>query len=544
MATTLKNLPVTRWTVTGISRPQPLAGTADRAREAYEAMCAAKWVRSDDAADLPAHDFVAVSPVAGDAYRQTWGYDAAARTQRSATGAVCYSVKIPSDALTGEVCSVVSVAAALTGDRWLDGGAIVSAILSATATPPAFSDFLATSATTEAMLVPTPTVKPEGAPANWRNLRADASGTLALDVDAASDAWLHICLRVADYLYVYGAWHDGGAMLDPSTIAVTFSRDVAADVSTEGGYPLYWHKPYLPFRMSWDCSAVFAIEVPNPMWSTFWPATTTWSASAQQLRELLSGIRMPGAISVKDVGNNSLFFGHMVIAYGEEASAIGSRPPASGVEGTIWAGYKLHSFTFPSSQNNGATLKLPVQHVASAIYPVTGVFPQRFHALRAPAATVNSHISIRLLAYRVASRPPLSKKAGYFGAEVSTMSQMFRPYPIPDFLDCEHLLAGQGESMAFLASYGSSGDIAPYYPSGDPPTPLPYYPIPISLLGAWTITDNIAAGTQFRLTTPLEVDGYAGLMLLAVPCDYSRGGAPASTDNVYCDWPLSGWSLE
>lgn len=199
-------------------------------------MCAAEWRRSADAADIPAHDYVAASPVAGDAYRQTWGYDAAARTERSATGAVCYSVRIPSDALTGEACSVVSVAAALVGDRWLDGGAIVSAILSSTETPPPFLDFLAASATTEAMLVPTPAEKPDGAPANWRNLRADATGTLALDVGAASDAWLHICLRVADYLFVYGSWHDGGAMLDPSTIAVTFSRDVAADAPS--GTPL------------------------------------------------------------------------------------------------------------------------------------------------------------------------------------------------------------------------------------------------------------------------------------------------------------------
>lgn len=229
MATTLTNLPVKRWTVTGISRPQPLAGTVDRAREAYEAMRAADWAETDGGPAIPAHDYDADAPAPGDAYRQTWGYDAAARTERSATGAVCYSVKVPSDALTGEACSVVSVAAALVGDRWLDGGAIVSAIVSASAAPPPFSDFLAAPATTEAMLAPTPADKPEGAPANWRNLRADATGTLALDVDAASDAWLHICLRVADYLFVYGSWHDGGVMLNPESISVSFSRDVAAD---------------------------------------------------------------------------------------------------------------------------------------------------------------------------------------------------------------------------------------------------------------------------------------------------------------------------
>lgn len=539
MATTLKNLPVKRWTVTGISRAQPLAGTADRAREAYEAMCAAEWQRSDDAADIPAHDYVATSPVAGDAYRQTWGYDAAARTQRSATGAVCYSVKIPSDALTGEACSVVSVAAALTGDRWLDGGAIVSAILSASATPPAFSDFLAASATTEAMLAPSPADKPDGAPANWRNLRADATGALSLDVDAASDAWLHICLRVADYLYVYGAWHDGGAMLDPSTIAVTFSRDVAVDVSSAGGYPLYWLEPDFNGLATWsyDASAVFAIEVPDPLW-TRW-RTLTWAASAQQLRELLSGVRMPGAMNTQEITSSAsaeVGFGHMVLPYG--CDGWGHAAPST-VTGTIWAGYKLRTRT-----DDNVTGRLPVQRVAAAIYPVTGVMPQTFNTLRAPAVTIDSHLTLRLIAYRVASRPPYHTATGVYGVDVTRVVDLCKPYPIPDFLNCERLLAGQGESLAFRPPVGNNNEPSPVYQTSIPSETSPYTQVPISLLGAWTITDDIAAGTQFRFTTPLEVDGYAGLLLLAVPCDYSRGGAPASTDNVYCDWPLSGWSLE
>lgn len=236
MATTLTNLPVTRWTISGFSGPQPLAGTEDRAREAYAAMCAAEWVRSIEGASIPAHHYDFASPQGGDAYRQTWGYDAVTRTERSACGAVCYSVKIPADALTGDSCSVASVAASIFGDRWLDGGAIVSAILSADATPPAFSDFLSASATTTAMLAPTPATKPAGADAKWRNARADGTATLALTVGSPATAWLHVCLRVANYLFVYGAWHDGGAMLNPDTLSVTFSRDVTPDASA--GTPL------------------------------------------------------------------------------------------------------------------------------------------------------------------------------------------------------------------------------------------------------------------------------------------------------------------
>lgn len=497
-------------------------------------MCAAEWRRSADAADLPAHDYVAVSPVAGDAYRQTWGYDAAARTERSATGAVCYSVQIPADALTGDACSVVSVAAALAGDRWLDGGAIVSAILSSDEAPPPFSAFLAASATTEAMLVPTPADKPAGAPANWRNLRADATGTLALDVDAAAAAWLHICLRVADYLFVYGAWHDGGAMLDPSTIAVTFSRDVAEDASASG-YPLYWQEPDFNAFQAWsrDASAVFAIEVPNPQWISW--RTLTWAASSQQIRELLSGVLLPGAINPQDAAGAELGFGQIVLPYG--CDGWGHAAPST-VDGTIWAGYKLRSYT-----SGGVTGRLPVQRVAAAIYPVTGVMPLSFGALRAPAVALGDRLSVRLLAYRVAARPPFTTRAGYYGVDVVYMPNMVKPYPVPDLLDCGNLLAGRGESLAFRPAAGAYDQPEPVFATGTEAETKPYTSVPISLLGAWTITDNVAAGTELRFSAPLEADGYAGLMLLAVPCDYSRGGAPAAADNVYCDWPLSGWSL-
>ena len=540
MATTLTNLETVRRVLRGVSGPQPLAGTAQRAADAYAAMMAAEWTESGDVPSVPPHHFDNASPMPGDAYRQTWGYDKSTRTERSACGAACYSVRIPADALSGEACGVASVSAKAFGDRYLECGAILTAFLSEDAVPPAWDAILADGVSTSAILVPAATdAHGDTIPPNKR---ADTSATATLPVGEPAAAWLHIVIRVADYLAVRDAWHEGGAMLDPSTVAVTFSRDVAEDIPSKGGYPLFWQAPTIEGLSIWsyDASAVFAIEVPNPEWATFAPASTTWTASAQQLRELMFGIRMPGAIYPQDTGGRELFYGHMVLPYGCNGW---DHPAPSTVDGTIWTGYKLRTFTYPSSIYGGATLRLPVQHVASAIYPVAGVLPLKFNVLRAPAVAIGSHLSVRLLAYRVASRPPLASTAGYYGAEVSIFHQQYKPYPIPDHLDCENLLGGHGTSIAFHPSQGGGNDQPyPVYPS-QPPSTLPYYPVPISLIGAWTITDNIAAGTQYRLTTPLEVDGYAGLMLLAVPCDYSRGGAPASTDNVYCDWPLSGWSL-
>ena len=230
MATTLTGFDFVRRVLRGFSGPQPLGGTAQRAAEAHAAMLASSWIASADGPTIPAHHYDTASPAPGDAYRQTFGYDESTRTERSACGAVCYSIKIPADALTGEACSVSSVSATLVGDRYLECGAIMAAFLSDDATPPAWADILA-APSTAALLAATSaeaTVKP--------NKRADKSATATVSLSAAAKPYLHLVLRVADYTAVRAAWHEGGAMLDPDTISVTFSRDVTPD--TPAGTPL------------------------------------------------------------------------------------------------------------------------------------------------------------------------------------------------------------------------------------------------------------------------------------------------------------------
>lgn len=270
MATTHTNLERIRRTLTGISDPQPLAGTAARAAEAYAAMSAAPWTEGGEPR-IPAHKVKTAEPSPGDAYRQTWGYDAATSTERSACGAVCYSFRLPDDALTGDPCAVNGLSAALTGDRWLECGAIVTALVSGDAVPPAFDDFVEAGESTAALLIPADTdgqghtIEP--------NKRADtsATATLAFATPPAAAQWLHVLLRVADYTAVRGAWHEGGAMLDPDSVSVTFSRDVAPDTIPPSGVAFDLGCADADYLYSYLKSAGFAF---GRVFATYWIDTT------------------------------------------------------------------------------------------------------------------------------------------------------------------------------------------------------------------------------------------------------------------------------
>lgn len=244
-------LDIRRWTLTGASDAQGADGIGYAVAQAYSRMVASGWTRADGDPFTPVHDYVYPEPQRGDAFRQTWGYDAAARTERAAAGAVCYSVRIPASADH----ALPSVAASVVGDRYVDSictgaagetptGVILCAIASASATPPAWADILAATASSGALCTPADLDK---APNN----RAGVTASATLSPASVSGAeWIHIVLRMGDYAEHRGAWVEGGAMLDLDSLALTWSGEVAPD----GGTSVVLH-PLYPYDFGDDQAA-------------------------------------------------------------------------------------------------------------------------------------------------------------------------------------------------------------------------------------------------------------------------------------------------
>ena len=331
MAETLSGLETVRRVLCGVSGPQPLSGTAARAAEAYAAMAAAAWSEADPDPCIPAHHCDTAAPMDGDCFRQTWGYDAAARTERSACGAVCYSVKLPADALSGETCGVASVSAQIYGDRYLECGAVITAILSDDPVPPAWDAILADGTSTGALLVPAATdahgdeIKP--------NKRADTSAVATIPVGESAVAWLHLVLRVADYLAYRDAWHEGGAMLDPSTIYVTFSRDVLPD---DASVPARWTVP------EYEAGDEAALSrTGNIFASATWPTGHAAGLSDDDLWDAVADILSLDA----PVADENVFNGHHMARLGRWPMASGTDPDGDYANvGAIRAVYDGQSF--------------------------------------------------------------------------------------------------------------------------------------------------------------------------------------------------------
>lgn len=223
MPTIFTDLPCTRRIAVGASsNAQGLDGVPELARTAREALSAAGWTISTDAPALPVHEYDRAIP-SGDAWKACYGYDAAARTERGACGCVCYSFQVPADALTGDPCNIAGVALSVRGDRYLDAGADLHVVFSASATPPTVAELLArTPDETGLCATSDQTIAP-----NQRN-GVTAPVTISPASQAAT-AYIHVALLLTDYLGTRGAWIEGGALLVSGAISVEFSRAVSAD---------------------------------------------------------------------------------------------------------------------------------------------------------------------------------------------------------------------------------------------------------------------------------------------------------------------------
>ncbi len=240
-----------RWSLRGKSDLMSITAMPAMTTLAYERMAAAAWLElAETESDLPRHD-----PMQVGAWADT--YDAAKFCTDYANGkqyafacAACYTIKIPAEAQAGTKAKVEAVIATVYGDRWLGEGAIISAFLTASATPPTWADIIDGSTALASSPDPAPAADAVTVPDWQAPLRQitrsntapdnDYAATLAPATATDATAYLHVVIRLSDYISVRqlavtgggtrdSAWIEGGAKIDGATIAVTFDRAVTPD---------------------------------------------------------------------------------------------------------------------------------------------------------------------------------------------------------------------------------------------------------------------------------------------------------------------------
>ena len=245
MPTTFSDIaPVRRVAVGDCSGPLG-SGFDALARSAYTSLLAAAWQISADPPFLPVHDNGQTANKTiprGDAWKCTYGYDAAARTERSACGAVCYSFKVPADALSGTPANIASVSMSLTGDRYLDAGVDLYVVRTGSANPPSIA-YTISNLTPAGTYCATSDQSPT--PPNERH---GVTEHITVAVGDAATAYLHVILALHDYASNRDAWIEGGAMLEGASATVEFSRDVSPDAPPTPPAP----SPYALFAVTGD----------------------------------------------------------------------------------------------------------------------------------------------------------------------------------------------------------------------------------------------------------------------------------------------------
>ncbi len=239
MSNTYK-IPYTRYSKRGVSELISITAISAAMAQAESLMINSNWIPvSNLIADLPLHSFLQ-SGFEDSFDSATFCGDYAFARQRAYACAVCYTIKIPDEAQAGTIAEITSITASLYGDRWASAGAIIAAIPSALATPPAWSAVLSATATS-----PDPVTEKEGADPTWQaplrkitrsNDQLDGLGnandhtcTVTLPVAVNATPYLHVVLRMGDYATHAGAWIEGGVMLDGTSLSVSFDRAVSLD---------------------------------------------------------------------------------------------------------------------------------------------------------------------------------------------------------------------------------------------------------------------------------------------------------------------------
>lgn len=243
-----------RWSLRGASDLMSITAMPAMTTLAYERMAAASWIElAEKDSDLPPHEWAQTGFLdTYDAAKYCGDYDAG--KQIAYACAACYSIKLPAEAQAGTKAKVEAIAATVYGDRWLGEGAILSAFLTDSATPPAWADIVDGSTALASSPDPAPAADAVTVPDWQAPLRRitrsktlpdnDYAATLTAATATDATAYLHVVIRLSDYISVRqisatdggtrdSAWIEGGAKIDGTTLNVTFDRVVDLDAQAK-----------------------------------------------------------------------------------------------------------------------------------------------------------------------------------------------------------------------------------------------------------------------------------------------------------------------
>lgn len=249
----IKHLPYVRYSLRGISSPATTTATSSALTEAYFAMANSDWVRLDEqGSNLPPHSYSQPSEPKDtfDACKYCAEWDKETYTQRACMTAVCYVMPVPSEAVESGA-KILSVSANLSGDRWLADGAVLSAWLSDSETPPKFAKIVSKTSPIDG-IVSSPADPPEEdddtspwvAPLRKKtvvdNSGSDSQCTATLTIGQAAKKYLHLCLRIAVYTSHRKAWIEGGALISGPSIQVSFDSDLSSNTDEFLEFPIVY----------------------------------------------------------------------------------------------------------------------------------------------------------------------------------------------------------------------------------------------------------------------------------------------------------------
>lgn len=529
-----------RWSLRGKSDLMSITAMPAMTTLAYERMAAAAWLElAETDSDLPRHD-----PMQVGAWADT--YDAAKFCTDYANGkqyafacAACYTIKIPAEAQAGTKAKVEAVIATVYGDRWLGEGAIISAFLTASATPPAWADIIDGSTALASSPDPAPAADAVTVP-DWRaplrqitrsNTAPDNDYAATLTPATATDAtaYLHVVIRLSDYISVRqisatdggtrdSAWIEGGAKIDGTTLAVQFDRAVTADAG----------EVLMALAQGWDRSSDSPLAGPPcydvDLHLAYYRQNSTLLTGAPHYRSLIERMRwtpsmLNGTLTDGSAEIISRYDANLIHTALNNGKAGFFKSTATGYTNcnyaiswvlygrTVLGGKTVSAISFPDASiaapTAGLTYRLSVFGAAGG-YSCTDTYSDNSAK---PSATFPPHM---ISAY--AATDPL-----FYAGESATPSLKFiQLVNAPKASVTYH----QQHNMAIESALSAMIEIGAT--------------VPLTRLASIDVTAALAAGTQIQFDAPWAVPQvgvvYVALAPIAVTSEYTQ--SPDTADQL------------